>query len=77
MIQKAIEIVEKASILVIIGTSMQVYPAAGLVNYVNPNTPTYFIDPKPNVNKNNFSNLTVIKDIASTGTDKLIEQLVG
>lgn len=77
MIKKAVEIVEKATILVIIGTSMQVYPAAGLVNYVQLNTPIYFIDPKPSVDKNAFNNLTIIKDIASVGTDKLIELLIG
>ena len=47
MIENAIEIVEKADILIIIGTSLQVYPAAGLMNYVNQNVPVYYIDPKP------------------------------
>lgn len=75
MIEKAVTIVEKADILVIIGTSMQVYPAAGLVNYVQPNTPIYFIDPNPSVNKNAFNNLTIIVDVASSGTGTLIEKL--
>lgn len=47
LIEKAIEIVETADILVIIGTSLQVYPAAGLMNYVNQNVPVYYNDPKP------------------------------
>ena len=47
LIEKAIEIVEIADILVIIGTSLQVIPAAGLMNYVNQNVPVYYIDPKP------------------------------
>ena len=47
LIEKAIEIVETADILIIIGTSLQVYPAAGLMNYVNQNVPVYYIDPKP------------------------------
>jgi NAD-dependent deacetylase len=47
LIEKAIEIVETADILVIIGTSLQVYPAAGLMNHVNQNVPVYYIDPKP------------------------------
>jgi NAD-dependent deacetylase len=75
MLDKAIEITATADILVIIGTSMQVYPAASLVNYVKPNTPIYFIDPKPSVSKNDFNNLTIIKDIASSGTNKLMELL--
>jgi len=75
MLDTAIEITKKADILVIIGTSMQVYPAASLVDYVKPNAPIYFIDPKPSVNKNAFNNLTIIKDVASTGTNKLLELL--
>lgn len=47
MIEHAIDIVETANILIIIGTSLQVYPAAGLMNYVNQNVPVYYIDPKP------------------------------
>jgi NAD-dependent deacetylase len=47
MIEYAIEIVETADILIIIGTSLKVYPAAGLMNYVNQNVPVYYIDPKP------------------------------
>ena len=76
MLEKAIEITETADVLVIIGTSMQVYPAASLVNYAPINTPIYFIDPNPSVNKNAFNNLTIIKDIASSGTDKLIDLLI-
>ena len=70
-LNKAIEITKTADVFVIIGTSMQVYPAASLVNYVKPNTPIYFIDPKPSVLKNDINNLIVIRDIASSGTDKL------
>jgi NAD-dependent deacetylase len=76
MLEKAVEIVAKADILVIIGTSMQVYPAASLIDYVPENTPIYFIDPKPAVNKNQFENLTIIKEVASVGTDELIKLLV-
>ena len=75
MLDKAIEITETADILVIIGTSMQVYPAASLVNYIKPNVPIYFIDPNPSVSKQSFNNLTIIKDVASSGTDKLLKIL--
>lgn len=75
MLNKAIEITETADILVIIGTSMQVYPAASLVNYIKPNVPIYFIDPNPSVSKQSFNNLTIIKDVASSGTDKLLKIL--
>ena len=49
MMEKAIPIVQSADILVIIGTSLNVYPAAGLLAYVRPNIPVYLIDPN-NVN---------------------------
>lgn len=75
MLDKAIEITSKADILIIIGTSMQVYPAASLVNFIKPNTPIYFIDPKPTITKNDFNNLKIISNCASEGTDKLISIL--
>lgn len=44
--EKAVPIVRSADILVVIGTSLNVYPAAGLLNYVQCNVPVYLIDPK-------------------------------
>lgn len=76
LLEKAAEINLQADVLVIIGTSMQVYPAASLINYTQPNIPIYFIDPKPAVNKNDFNNLTIIEDVASSGTDKLLDVLL-
>lgn len=75
MIEKAVLEVEKADILVIIGTSMQVYPAAGLVNYTKANTPVYFIDPNPAIRQYDYNNLSIIKAGASEGTTKLIQLL--
>lgn len=46
-ITKAAEIVGKADILIVIGTSLQVYPAAGLIDYAPADTPVYYIDPNP------------------------------
>ncbi|MCL4144273.1 UNVERIFIED_CONTAM: hypothetical protein GTU68_010931 [Idotea baltica] len=76
MLEKGIEITKKADVLVIIGTSMQVYPAAGLVDYIKPKTPIYFIDPKPQISENDFNNLTIIKNVASLGTNKLMKLLL-
>lgn len=45
MIEPAIELVQKADILVVIGTSLQVYPAAGLINYAPHGIPRYIVDP--------------------------------
>ncbi len=46
-LELAIEITQNADYFAVIGTSLQVYPAAGLVQYTQPNTPIYYIDPKP------------------------------
>ena len=73
MLDKAIEICKTADILIIIGTSMQVYPAASLMHYAPEKTPTYFIDPKPNMTSN--KNLTVIAERATVGVLKVIDML--
>lgn len=75
MIDKAVELVEKADILVIIGTSMQVYPAAGLVSYAQSGIPIYFIDPKPSIRESDFNNLTIIKEGAVDGVVTLANLL--
>jgi NAD-dependent deacetylase len=75
LLEKAAEITLEADILVIIGTSMQVYPAASLINYTKPNIPIYFIDPNPAISVSQYQNLTIIKEVASTGIDKLLELL--
>lgn len=71
MMTKAINICQKADILVIIGTSMQVYPAAGLMHYIPENKPIYFIDPKPIFYGDD--NLKVIAKTATIGVKEMIE----
>ena len=46
-IEPAIQLVSEADVFVVIGTSLNVYPAAGLLHYVRPGTPVYYIDPHP------------------------------
>ncbi|MBP9103782.1 MAG: NAD-dependent deacylase [Chitinophagaceae bacterium] len=46
MMERAVEVVYTADVFAVIGTSLAVYPAAGLVNYVSANTPKYIIDKK-------------------------------
>jgi len=71
----AIKIVSKADILIIVGTSMNVYPAAGLIDYAPSHCPIYIIDPNE-VNMSSYGNRTFIKEKASVGMKKLFEQLV-
>lgn len=74
MFQKSAEITETADILIIIGTSMQVYPAASLVDFAPRQTPIYFIDPKPNIRES--GNLHIINDTAVEGVPSLVEKLM-
>ncbi|MFP4845758.1 SIR2 family NAD-dependent protein deacylase [Winogradskyella sp. PE311] len=73
MIDTAIKICYAADILVIIGTSMQVYPAASLIDYVQPNTPIFYIDPKPAIT--NSDKVTVITKSATIGLKDLVTLL--
>tara|TARA_R110002049_G_scaffold242128_5_gene415953 strand:- start:3979 stop:4674 length:696 start_codon:yes stop_codon:yes gene_type:complete len=76
LLEKGIEIIQKADILIIIGTSMQVYPAASLVHYVKQNIPIYFIDPKPNIKASDFNNLTILAKTAVDGVPILVADLI-
>ena len=72
-IEKAINLVEKADILFIVGSSLQVYPAAGLYRYASINTPIYVIDPKPVPIAD--TRVTLIRDVATKGMEKFVEML--
>lgn len=79
MLERAAQIVSVAETVIIIGTSMQVYPAAGLVSYAMPGATIYYIDPKPSINweLSTRSNLQVIEEPATTGVPKVVDILVG
>ena len=74
MIETAAIKVASADILIVIGTSLQVYPAAGLLDFVHSKTPVYYIDPKPSLRSR--ANLSVIAENATTGVRKVIEKLM-
>jgi len=73
-IETAVRYVEQADIFVIIGTSMNVYPAASLLYYVPSNADVYLIDPK-DVNINTHRPITHIKKGASEGMKELLQLL--
>ncbi len=73
-IEKAVELVHKADIFVVIGTSLVVYPAAGLIQCVRPGTPVYYIDPNP-ASVSGIPDLTVIKEPATKGMETLVKLL--
>lgn len=74
--EPAIEITASADIFVAIGTSLNVYPAASLLDYVTDNTPVYLIDPNE-VSYFGINNIEVIKEKAGRGIECLFEKLTG
>jgi len=75
MIEKAMQVCETADILLIIGTSMQVYPAASLIHYVYPETPIFYLDPNPAIINNNHT--TVIAKKATEGIKEVLYLIEG
>ncbi|WP_271393244.1 SIR2 family NAD-dependent protein deacylase [Aequorivita sinensis] len=73
MIEDASAIIEDADAIIIVGTSMQVYPAAGLIQYAKPDAQVYFIDPNPSINPT--KRISVYAEKASTGVPKVVEKL--
>lgn len=74
MIPKAISVCETADILLIVGTSLQVYPAASLMHYTRPEIPMFYVDPKPVIQSN--QQITVIAENATKGISRVISKLI-
>lgn len=75
MIEKAAKIVSECDILLVIGTSLNVYPAAGLINYIRHGVPLWLIDPTPI--KLNYQYYTQIQDVATTGMRTFKKSILG
>lgn len=81
MLEQAIEITQKADILIIIGTSLNVYPAASLVHYVRPDVPIYIVDPAVGDESAAFkaphipNPITYIAERAAVGVPELVKLL--
>lgn len=76
MLNKAIEITKSADLLIIIGTSLAVYPAASLVNYINSDCPIYIVDPKtPEIHHIN-NPIYLYQQKAKDGVPKLVNDLI-
>ncbi len=75
LLETAVDITMTADIFVVIGTSMQVYPAASLIHYVPSGVPIYFIDPRPTISENAFDQLTIIPRTATEGVKELLDTL--
>lgn len=76
MIEPAVELVQQADLLAIIGTSLQVYPAAGLVTAVKSGTPIVVIDPSMPEVTGSKKSITYIQESATIGVPKWVNQLI-
>jgi NAD-dependent deacetylase len=75
-LEEAINITEKADYFAVIGTSLQVYPAAGLISYTPSTTPVFYIDPKPIAIPNIQNKVETIAKFACEGVADLREKLL-
>jgi NAD-dependent deacetylase len=74
MIEEAARICQKADLFILVGSSLAVYPAAGLINYVHYSVPKYIIDPKiPYLPSDNFIK---IEEKATKGVPQLVNELL-
>ncbi|MBA4853560.1 NAD-dependent deacylase [Emticicia sp. BO119] len=76
MIEPATVITKNADIFVVIGTSLQVYPAAGLINFVNKTIPKFIVDPTIPEASTLYKNITFITETASVGVPQLARILI-
>ena len=74
-IKLASEITSEADILIIVGTSLNVYPAAGLYDFIKSTTRVYLLDPK-NIDSKGIRNLTIIKSNATKALPQLVKELL-
>lgn len=75
MIHEAAKLASKAEILIVIGTSMVVYPASGLIHYVSAEAPKFYVDPGA-FDVHGVRNLKVIKKKAGTGVPELVDEVL-
>lgn len=75
VLEYAVELVQQADILIIVGTSLQVYPAASLMHFAPENCPVYYIDPNPANVSNTPLDFKIIEAIASKGMKILQKEL--
>ena len=77
MMYPAAEAAESADALIIVGTSLQVYPAAGLVDFTPAHAPIYLVDPNIPEHFKAHHRLECYEEPATTGVPKVVERLIG
>jgi NAD-dependent deacetylase len=77
LLNSAAEQVMEADILLVVGTSLQVYPAAGLLHYRKKGVPVFLVDPNPSLSEGDLDHLTIMAQRASEGLPILASRLIG
>ena len=73
LIEEAVRLVEAADTVIVVGTSLKVYPAASLLHYARFGVPVYLIDPKPNAD---VSGVEILAQTAVRGVTALVAELL-
>lgn len=73
LIEEAVRLVEAADTVIVVGTSLKVYPAASLLHYARFGVPVYLIDPKPNAD---VSGVEILAQTAVRGVPALVAELL-
>ena len=73
LIEEAVRLVEAADTVIVVGTSLKVYPAASLLHYARFGVPVYLIDPKPNAD---VSGVEILAQTAARGVPALVAELL-
>lgn len=76
LLDQAAALTMLADILIVVGTSLQVYPAAGLIHYRKAGSSIYLVDPTPNLREGDLESLEIITERAATGLPILVRRLI-
>ena len=77
LLEEAAKLTLQADFLIVVGTSLQVYPAAGLIHYRKQGVPLYFVDPKPTLSAGDLDHLEILPERAAVGLPILANRLIG
>ncbi|MEJ2163304.1 MAG: NAD-dependent deacylase [Robiginitalea sp.] len=76
LLETAASLTLEADILIVVGTSLQVYPAAGLIHYRKPGAPLYLVDPNPTLREGDLDSLEIVAERAAVGLPILVDRLI-
>lgn len=77
LLPHAAQLTQQADLLIVIGTSMQVYPASSLIHYTRTGVRKFFVDPNPTISAYQYDDLDIIAERAAIGVPTLVADLVG